>query len=95
MSPSPKNQSSQRNSPHPVPLSSSTSYLSDELRILMISVRLSWRVIKTAYRKLARVYHPDKYDNLPEKKFSREKEHDLFKALSNAYDKLGSLEFVV
>ena len=99
-----KNQSSQRkstptprNSPHSPPLAynPSSHYLSDEFRILKISVSSSWREIKTAYRKLARFYHPDKYDNFPEKDFSREKGDDLFKALSNAYEKLGSLEFVV
>ena len=103
-SPPHRNQSSQRksppspgNSPHSPPpaYNYSSHHLSDEFRILKISVSSSWREIKTAYRKLARVYHPDKYDNLPEKNFSREKGNDLFKALSNAYEKLGPLEFVV
>ena len=63
-----KNQSSPRNSP---PISSSTSHLSDDFRILKISTSSSWREIRTAYRKLARVYHPDKYDNLPKKSLER------------------------
>ena len=100
----PNNQSSQRKSP-PTPRNShhspppafnpSSHYLNDEFIILKISISSSWREIKTAYCKLARVYHPDKYDNFPEKNFSREKGNDLFKALSNAYEKLGSLEFVL
>ena len=93
----PRNHSSPRNSPHSPPPAynpSSHSYLSDEFRILKISVSSSWREIKTAYRKLARVYHPDKCDDFPEKNFSREKGNNLFKVLSNAYEKLGSLEFV-
>ena len=103
-SPPHKNQSSQsksppttKKSPHSPPpvYNPSPHYLSDNFRILKISVSSSWIEIKTAYRKLARVYHPDKYDNLPEKNFSREKGNDLFKALSNAYEKLGSLEFVL
>ena len=85
-----KNQSSPRNSS---PISSSTSYLSEKFKILKISTSSSWREIRTAYRKLARVYHPDKYDNLPKK--SRKRGKNLFKAFSNNYDKLGSLEFVV
>ena len=54
-----------------------------------------WSEIKTVYRKFARVYHPDKDDNLPENNFSQEKGKDIFKVLSNAYEKLGSLEFVI
>ena len=77
-SPLPRNQSSPRNSPHSPPHYCSPSHLRDEFRILNISVSSSWRDINTAYRKLARVYHPDKYD-----------------ALSNVYEKFGSLEFVV
>ena len=96
-SPQRKSPPSQGNSPYSPPpaYNYSSHHLSDEFRILKISVSSSWREIKTAYRKLARVYHPDKYDNLPEKNFSREKGNDLFKALSNAYEKLGPLEFVV
>ena len=69
-----RNYSSPRNSPHSPPPAhnpSSYSYLSDEFRILKISVSSSWREIKTPYHKLARVYHPDKYDNFLENNFSR------------------------
>ena len=97
-SPPPRTQSPPWNSLPLIPpayTSSPPSHLSDEFRILKISVSSSWREIKTAYSKLARIYHPDKYDNFPENNFSREKGNELFKALSNVYEKLGPLEFVL
>ena len=48
--------------------------------------------IKSAYFKLASLYHPNKYKFLPIENFSPEKGIKLLKTLSNAYEKWSTLE---
>ena len=58
----------------------STSYLTNEFRILNIPVTSGFREIKTAYRKLARFHHPEYYDYLSDpKEITRSKGNELLK----------------
>ena len=57
------------------------------LEILNISFAATERVIKVQYRRLARVYPPDKY-NPTTNKMSKFQSQEHFKLLNNAYEYL-------
>ena len=62
----------------------------DSCRILRIPTTATEREIKVQYRRLARIYHPDKYDCLTNSMTSHEaQEH--FKHLNNAYEFITNL----
>ena len=62
----------------------------DSLRILLMTDFATEREVKTQYRQLARIYHPDKYDQTSTQMTPRQsKEH--FKLINNAYEFLQNI----
>ena len=62
----------------------------DSLRILLLTDFTAEREVKTQYRRLARVYHPDKYDQTSTQMTSRQSE-EHFKLINNAYEYLRNI----
>ena len=62
----------------------------DSLRILHMTNFATEREVKTQYRRLARIYHPDKYDQTSTQMTPRQSE-EHFKLINNAYEFLRSI----
>ena len=80
----PQTPSPQKSSPRINKYSSNFNNLFDILEINSTSIE---REVIVAYRKLARIYHPDKWSLCP-RNFTQEEGNEKFKSNSNAYEEL-------
>ena len=60
------------------------------IRILLMTDFATDREVKTQYRQLARIYHPDKYDQTSTQMTPRQSE-EHFKLINNAYEFLQNI----
>ena len=82
---SPSSKSSPLSQSPPPPLSPCLSFSDNPFKVLVIISTSTVSEVKISFRKLARLYHPDKWN--PSKQFTSEKGSEKIKHFSNAYTK--------
>ena len=72
--------------PPPSPLSPCSLFSDNPIKVLGINLTSTVSEVKTKFRRLARLYHPDKWN--PSKKFTSKEGSERFKHFSNAYQSI-------
>ena len=83
----PRSRHHQDHSSTPPPTSPQTTdeHICNDHNILSVPQHASLREITTAYRRLAREFHPDKWN--PQKQLTKQECEERFKLISNAYNR--------